>query len=437
MPNDEVTAAAEHAPLTGQVREFLAWLGDGRKLTQTGRIGLADARYLVELLGTRDEMDPEIGGRVFKTKSSEELSGLMRVVEWAKAALLVRVIGGKLVPTRKHAALADRPLDLVLKLLDAYPKLGRSLFPRGYWRQSIVGDEFAAIGPALLTALLRGAGQVPLADFSDMAEGMIEERYELSTLTEIQRDHLHGTVEADVRIALSHLQALGVTIVSRNSAEADQYGTLDWSKATAELTDLGRYAIRRLRGMAEPGDPVLTIRVALLGTDSPEVWRRVLIPASFTLDRVHMVMQEAMGWQNSHLHEFRIAGREYGMPEIGGFDDSDALDERKFRIGDLVKPGNVVEYRYDFGDCWDHRVTIEAAAEAAADVVYPACTAGQGACPPEDAGGTPGFAELKHILAGPPGSLRDEMRAWAGEDYDPARFDLAAANAAVGSAWHR
>lgn len=434
MPDDELTAAAEHAPLTGQVREFLAWLGDGRKLTQTGRIGLADARHLVELLGTGDKMDPEIGGKVFKTKSSEELSGLMRVVEWAKAARLVRVTGGKLVPARKNAALADRPLDLVLKLLEVYPKLGKPLFPRGHWRQSLVGDEFATIGPALLTELLRSPGPVPTADLGDMTDGMIEARYVLHTLTPTQRDNLRRTVETDVRIAMSHLQALGVTIVNRNSDDVGQYGNLDWSRATAELTDLGRHAIRRLKGTAAPGDPVLTIRVTLLGVDSPEVWRRVLVPASFTLDRVHMVIQEAMGWQNSHLHEFRIAGREYGMREIDEFDDFHTLDEKKFRIGDLVKPGDVIEYRYDFGDCWDHELAIEATGEAAADVLYPACTAGQGACPPEDAGGAPGFAELKQILAGPAGAQRDEMRAWAGEDYDPARFDLAAANVAVGSA---
>jgi hypothetical protein len=434
MPNDELTAAAELAPLSGQLREFLAWLGDGRKLTQTGRIGLADARHLVELLGTGDTMDQEIGGKIFKTQSSEELSGLMRVVEWAKAARLVRVTGGKLVPTRKNAALADRPLDLVLKLLEAYPKLGKSLFPRGYWRQSLVGDEFAAIGPALLTALLRSSGPVLTADLAGMADGMIEARYVLSVLTPVQRDRLHSAVDADIRIAMSHLQELGVAIVSRNSDEVGQYGNLDWSKATAELTDLGRYAIRRLRGMAAPGDPVLTIRVALLDVDSPQVWRRVLVPASFTLDRVHMVIQEAMGWQNSHLHEFRIADREYGMQEMNEFDDFEILDEKKFCIGDLAKPGDVIQYRYDFGDCWDHELAIEVAGEAVADVIYPACTDGLGACPPEDVGGTPGFADLKQVLAGPPSPQRDEMRAWAGDDYDPARFDLATANVAVGSA---
>ena len=123
-------AAAGKAELTGRIRSFLAWVGPGRKLTATGRIGLADARHLVELLGTGDTMDPEIGGRVFKTKSSDELPHLTRIVAWVKAARLVRVSGTKLMPVKKNAALADRPLDLVLALLEAYPRLGKPLFPR-------------------------------------------------------------------------------------------------------------------------------------------------------------------------------------------------------------------------------------------------------------------------------------------------------------------
>ena len=426
-------ADAEHAEIVGQIREFLAWLGSGRKLTQTGRVGLADARHLVELLRTGDELDPQIGGKVFKTKSSEELGGLMRVVEWAKAARLVRVTSGRLVPVQKNAALADKPLDLVLRLLEAYPKIGKTLFPRGHWRQSLVGDEFADIGPALLTALLRSPGPVAIADLGNLAYQMIEARYVLRALTPTQRDHLRRTVEADARIALLHLRALGVTIVSRNSDKVSEYGALDWSEATAELTGLGRHAIRRLTGMAMPGDPVLTIRVTLLDVDNPAVWRRVLVPASFTLDRVHKVIQEAMGWQDSHLHQFRIGGREYGMTKIDEFDDFDTLDEKRFRIGDLVKPGGIIEYQYDFGDSWDHELVIEKAQEAVAVDLYPACVAGEGACPPEDSGGTPGFADLKAILAGPPGPERDEMRAWAGEEYDPAYFDLASANTSVSS----
>jgi Plasmid pRiA4b ORF-3-like protein/Phage head completion protein (GPL) len=258
---------------------------------------------------------------------------------------------------------------------------------------------------------------------------MIDARYVFREITPIQQETIGRMIGADVRIAMSALHAIGVVILDRNSDEVNEYGNADWSKATAELTPLDRYAVRRVRGMAAPGDPVLRIRITLLDVDSPEVQREIAVPAAYTLDRVHMVIQEAMGWQEAHLHEFRIADREYGLANLD--DEFDVLDERKFRLGDLVKPGDVIGYRYDFGDCWDDELAIESAGKASDDDVYPACTSGEGACPPEDCGGTGGFAELKEILAGPPSGERDEMRAWAGEDYDPDRFDLASANAAV------
>jgi hypothetical protein len=36
--------------------------------------------------------------------------------------------------------------------------------------------------------------------------------------------------------------------------------------------------------------------------------------------------------------------------------------------------------------------------------------AGAGACPPENSGGTGGFADLEEILVGPPGQAREDMR---------------------------
>jgi hypothetical protein len=389
---------------------------------------LADARRLVELLDTGDSLDEKIGDRVFRTRSSAELGNLTLIADWSKAAGLTRSVHGKLVPVHKSARLTDCPLDLVLALLTAYPKLGKFLFPAG-WRQSVVGDEFSDVSGGLLSALLRGSSPRSLGYFSDLAYELISPRYVLDQFTSEQLDRVRHMIEVDVRVGLSALDRLGVVVLRRNSEDDDQYGVADWSKATVEVTGLGRYAIRRIRGMAQPGDPVLVIRITLLGVNDPAVWREVAIPANYTLDRVHMVIQEAMGWQECHLHSFRIAGGEYGMPDPDYA--LDTLDERAFRLGDLVKPGEVIEYQYDFGDDWRHELSIDAAEEAAADVVYPACTAGEGACPPEDSGGPPGFADLKAVLAGPPGQERDEMRTWAGEDYDAKRFDLEAASAAV------
>jgi Plasmid pRiA4b ORF-3-like protein len=411
-------AAAGKAELIVQIRSFVAWAGPARKLTATGRIGLADARYLVELLGTGDTIDPEIGGRVFKTRSSEDLAHLNRIVEWAKAARLVRVSGTKLMPVKKNAALAERPLDLVLALLEAYPRLGKSLFPRNTWRQSLVGDEFTDISQELITGLLCSAGPGLLDDFNGIASDMIEARYVLTDLTELQHDSLRRMIAADVTIAMAALHVLGVVVLDREAG-------------SVMLTDLGRYAIRRVRGMAQPGDPVLQLRVTLADVDGPPVWRRLVVPAGYTLDRVHGVIQAAMGWQNYHLHTFWIAGREYGPAYLD--DELETLDEKQFRIGDLVKAGDLAGYGYDFGDGWEHELAVEAGTTADAVTVYPACIAGEGACPPEDCGGPGGFAELKKLLTGPPSPERKEMRVWAGEDYNRAHFDLAAANTAAGS----
>ena len=203
------------------------WRWLRRKLTATGRIGLADARQLVELLGTGDTIDPEIGGRVFKTRSREDLAHLSRIVEWAKAARLVRASGTKLMPVKKNAALAERPLDLVLALLEAYPRLGKSMFPRNTWRQCLVGDEFTDISQELTSALLRSAGPRSLDELSGIAYDVIEARYMLGGLTALQHDSLRRMIAADVTTALVALHVLGVVVLDREAG-------------TAVLTDLGR-----------------------------------------------------------------------------------------------------------------------------------------------------------------------------------------------------
>jgi hypothetical protein len=419
---NDLEAAAEHAVLTGQIRSLVAWVGPGRKLTQTGRIGLTDARRLVELLGTGDRIDPKVGDRVFKTRSSEELAHLTRIVEWAKAARLIRVSGTRLVPVKKNATLPDRPLDLVMVLLKAYPKLGKSLFPTGAYRQSLVGAEFRDVSEALITTMLAHAGPCPLSLLRASATDMIEDRYLLDGLSERQLDFLRRTVDTDVRIAVAALAALGVAALKE-------------AQDTAELTALGRFAARRSRGMPLPGDPVLQVRITLLDVTGPPVWRRMLVPAALTLDRVHRVIQAAMGWQNYHMHVFRVGEVGYGPDPEGmlGF-----LEGAKVRLADVAGVGDRIGYEYDFGDSWEHELLAESCTKAEASQTYPACTAGEGACPPEDSGGFPGYQRLKEILADPSSKEYEEMRTWAESqisgEFDPASFDLAEASARVSTA---
>lgn len=413
---NDLETAAEQAVLTGQVRLLVTWAGEGHKLTQTGNITLADARHLVELLSTGDVIDPMVGDRVFKTTSSTDLGYLTRIVEWAKAARLIRVTGNRLVPVKKNVALLDRPLDLVIALLDAYPKLGKSLFPRGYYRQSLVGDEFADVSWALVSTLFVHDGPCPRDVLDAVANEIIAVRYALDRLDEHQLDMLWRTNKTDVTIAVAALAALGIVVID------DEAGTV-------ELSPLGRFAIGRLRGQPLPGEPVLQVKVTLADVENPVVWRRVLIPAAISLGKLHDVIQGAMGWQNYHLHAFRIGEVAYGPDpeEMLGFGD-----ETKVRLADVADVGGRTEYEYDFGDGWEHELLIEERDEVVANRIYPVCIDGEGACPPEDCGGSPGYARLKEILADPSDEEHDELENWvesqAGSAFDPDRFDLAMVN---------
>jgi hypothetical protein len=246
----DVAAAAMEAPLVGQVIDFVRWVGDGRKLTQTGAITLADARVLVDRLGTGDEIDHVIGERVFKTKSSVELLGLGLIVEWATAARLVRIVRGRLVPVKKAAALLERPAQLWMTLFESFGgRLGIAFLPAG-WGESFMRQEFTAGAGALLSALHCRDGAIGLDELCDLAWATVTARYILDDATEEQLRTARRMNDRDVRRTLTALVRLGAATLTEDSAE---------------LTAIGRYGTRRMRGEPAPGDP---------STGSPSRWPR-------------------------------------------------------------------------------------------------------------------------------------------------------------------
>lgn len=120
----EVVSAAEAAPVLHRFDVLVEFFGDGRKLTQTGQPRLADARALVELLGTGDRLDETIGDRTFKTKSAAELPELGFTIRWAVAAGALRKEHGRLRATAAWRKLASRPLDRWVKAADALLRVG-------------------------------------------------------------------------------------------------------------------------------------------------------------------------------------------------------------------------------------------------------------------------------------------------------------------------
>lgn len=159
----------------------------------------------------------------------------------------------------------------------------------------------------------------------------------------------------------------------------------------------------------------------------PPIWRRVLVDGSATLDAVHDVIQAAFGWWNHHLHEFRIGGRDYGVPDPD-WDLSRVLDETRYRLDKLVGEGDKFRYVYDFGDDWDHDVHVEKILPRGEVDTVPACTAqpaGGRACPPEDCGGTWGYEEFLVAIADPSHERHAELIEWHGGDFDPEASDPA------------
>jgi len=161
----------------------------------------------------------------------------------------------------------------------------------------------------------------------------------------------------------------------------------------------------------------------------PPIWRRVQVPGEIRLAELHDVIQVAMGWENCHLHEFRVGNNRYAPSVNEEFDTATTAGDTDVRLCDVVTREKAkLRYTYDFGDGWRHSLTVEKILEPEAGVRYPLCLAGKRACPPEDCGGTWGYASLIKAREHPDDPRHGELLEWAGH-YDPEAFDLKAVNA--------
>ena len=169
-----------------------------------------------------------------------------------------------------------------------------------------------------------------------------------------------------------------------------------------------------------------SLRMELLGF-MPLIWRRLMVPATITLPDLHLAIQGAMGWTNSHLHQFEIGGKSYGEPDE--YDDLDIIDQTGKKLSALLhKDAGEFHYQYDFGDNWQHRVVIEKSQKAHPAWSGALCVAGENACPPEDVGGTHGYQEFIEGISDPDHAQHVSMLTWVGGAFDPAGFDINSAN---------
>jgi len=185
--------------------------------------------------------------------------------------------------------------------------------------------------------------------------------------------------------------------------------------------------------MPKPGEKIYQLKVTLTGS-KPPIWRRILVPSNITLGRLHDILQIAMGWTDSHLHQFEHAGRLYRVPSRD-WDFEPVSDERRTRLDRLLSgEKDWLRYEYDFGDGWEHRVTLEKILPLDPRLQVPVCVKGKGACPPEDIGGIWGYYAALHAFNDPRHPDHGEYQEmFDAEDLDPNAFDIDEVNALMRS----
>jgi hypothetical protein len=178
------------------------------------------------------------------------------------------------------------------------------------------------------------------------------------------------------------------------------------------------------------GQRLYQFKITLMDIEPP-IWRRIRVK-DCSLDRLHEHIQTAMGWTNSHLHQFKIDGLLYGDPDLlcdGWEDETQPVSSLETQVSTIIPEDGTqmrFEYEYDFGDGWEHEILFEGCLAAKKGAWYPVCVDGQRACPPEDVGGTFGYEEYLEALADPEHEEHESYMEWRGP-FDPEAFDAGAA----------
>ncbi len=180
---------------------------------------------------------------------------------------------------------------------------------------------------------------------------------------------------------------------------------------------------------------ILQLKISLEGT-KPLVWRRILMQNKATFLALHNAIQNSFGWEDYHLHEFRIAGACIGLaPDYKDAFDSEKPDfeSKKTLLSQfLEKEGQTIQYVYDFGDDWMHTIKLEKILPIEKGKKYPMCIDGAMNCPPEDCGGIYGYEDFKKAVLNKKHPRHKELIDWIGGYFDPNEFDIEETNVQLG-----
>lgn len=402
----QVRAGLTQMALTGHAQALLAWVGKGKTVTKSGALRLPDLEAAAACVGVavrshklrpdpENNMIPgleipglaEVPEDVLYVRAMKDIPLLQMIWLQLVDDGTVLLDGSRAIPGEAARVLADPDSEEFVQ--DC--RLFISGFLGRWLEDAMAGGPLGEEAGRLLVSVFgKGTTEKPtpvdaiLSLEPDAGAEIIELTRVAQEATLLQLRELagYGLLAIDTHIVVP--PALIECFVA--AFEADY-------KLDVEYPD----------GHEEVDAPterkyVFQLKVSLMGA-RPPIWRRILVPAHTSLGELHHVIQASFIWNDSHLHEYRVGGRvgktigPLREPEL--FASGSDLDEAQVELSEVLsKRGDKMTYTYDFGDDWEHEITLEGFHAEREGQELPLCTAGRGAAPFEDCGGVWGWSRL-------------------------------------------
>lgn len=448
VPQEQGLAVFSELPLIQRATALLQWIGDGKPVTGTGALRLRDIEAAAACVGVAAR---GVAKRAYATddvltvRSMYEVPLLAQIWAALEAAELIELKSTKVVPFEDSGNFLTGDIP---ERLDEF-----QMFTSCFLEQAVLrhdpGQPWERLVAALQASILLAAAtpEPPLLERVLAAADHAPEAEKAMTrlLTKVAMDRLEALAELGLLTIDTHFRVPPALIGSVADTFDNPWVLAELGLGEApddeevEVPNAGTAALGAPAKAPVPdADSILQLKIGLKGS-KPPIWRRVLVPAGMPLSQLHLVIQGVFDWLNYHLHHFRAGGFRgptYAPVAPDGEDDfydERALDESKVTVGELLPAvGSTITYTYDFGDNWEHAVTVEKVLTSDDGGQLPRCVAGRGAAPAEDSGGIWGWMDIVQAVNDPSHGEHQEYREWmglkSGETLDPKAFDIGQAN---------
>ncbi|WP_205786815.1 plasmid pRiA4b ORF-3 family protein [Specibacter cremeus] len=434
LTDDEAWAEARSLPLWQRAVALLGWIGAGREVTGTGVLRLKDIEEAAACVG-----DNLVGRRRYEPRGDPDAPRVVttmldapRLMSYWKALAncgLIQIGATTVRPGPDAAtvlAAANEP-GQAAATPEAVAAVRATRAVALSFYHEILFEEPEWLFQAELQTLATGLFVAASSATPPNTKALLGAAMDKLQLEQLTPKSLRQSIRAWADEGLLILGDRAVVPPVLRQMVLDLVGTLGGGLAAAP----SRAAAER-----GPSEATYQLKIQIDGI-RPPVWRRVEVPAETTLDELHEVIQRIFRWEDYHLHMFHDGdprGTTYGPfdPDADHWGDP-PVDETTVRLVDLLsREKDRMKYEYDFGDSWEHTITLEKVLPPLPAAGLPNCGGGRGLAPQEDSGGPWGWMDILAAAEDPSHPEHVNYRDWLGladgETVDPEEFDVDEAN---------